>query len=102
MGNPLHPSEPGFNSQKDVLELRIPREDISDLAVALIQEIGTDASQALIEKCQELVSEAPDHDDELTALERYFIQTIEDNAGESKREHESNRDYLNRLERDYR
>lgn len=89
---------------EDIMKIHVRREDLSGLAVGMIQEIGADASPELIAKCRELVGFADEHlkPRELTALERDFIKRCEDNAGESKRPHESDLDYLKRLKDDYR
>lgn len=95
---------------EDIMKIHVRREDLSGLAVGMIQEIGADASPELIAKCRELVEFADEHltqrgvdtsDDELTNEQIAFIQTIEDNAGESKRDHETMVEYYKRLESDY-
>jgi hypothetical protein len=97
-------------TDKDILRLKVEKEDLSGLAVAMIQEVGADASPGLIEKCRELVQFADEHltqrgvdtsDEELTDGQIAFIQRLEDNAGESKRDHETMAEYYKRLESDY-
>lgn len=104
-GNPASPREQHFNNRLDVLELKVHRDDLSDLAVGMIEEIGADASPELIAKCRELVEFADEQQDptgeELTEGQIAFIQRLEDNAGESKRDHERMVEYYKRLESDY-
>lgn len=86
---------------KDVLDLRVAREDISDLATAFLQEIGMDASPKLIAKARELI-EAVDGDLNAAMPDRIaFIRACEDNAGESKRSDETDEQYYERLKADY-
>lgn len=110
LGNLLHPSQPGFDSRKDFLDIKVSDEDLSDLAVAFISKVGADASDELIEKCRELTAFADEHladrgvdttDEQLTNEQIIFIQAIEDNAGESKRDRETMAQYYERLHADY-
>lgn len=94
-------------TDKDIFRLRVEKEDLSGLAVAMIQEVGADASPELIEKCRELVSLADEHlkpsvdQDGLSEDQRAFIKRVEDNAGEYKRKAETTLQYFERLQSDY-
>ena len=86
----------------DVLMIAVHPEDLSDLAVALINQANTDASPELIAKCRELVEYVEEHNSfEPSEEQRKFIAQIEDNAGESMREGEKLKDYYLRLVADY-
>ena len=105
-GNALTPRDPGFDSRKDFLEIKVHREDLSGLAVGIIDEIGADASLELIAKARELVEfdDADQAVDEngFTRKQRSFIKRCEDNAGESRRAGETHPEYYKRLENDYK
>lgn len=97
--------EPG--KAKDILELRVDRQDLNTLALGLLQEIRMDASPDLISWMRQMV-ECHDEvkpDEEvaigLTEEQQRFIKSCEDNAGENKREGETTDQYLRRLWDDY-
>ena len=54
-GNPFTPGDIGFDSRHDCLEIKVDRKDLSSLALALLQAIGYDASEELIEACRQVV-----------------------------------------------
>lgn len=89
---------------EDIMKIHVRREDLSGLAVGMIQEIGADASPELIAKCRELVAFANEHlkPTGMSQEQRDFIKRCEDNAGESRRPGETELQYLQRLEDDYR
>lgn len=88
-------------ASRDVLDLKVQREDISDMAIGMLQEIGMDASPKLIAKCRELI-EAVDGDiDAAQPGRRSFIRQLEDVAGESKRTDETDDEYFERLKTDF-
>lgn len=97
----------GSHLSNDIFDLAVRRADISGLAVGMIDAIGADASPELIEKCREVVAFADEHlvaqrdENGFTPGQRAFIKSCEDNAGESKREGETNEEYYKRLEADY-
>lgn len=86
---------------KEQLRLRVAREDISDMAVSLIQEIGMDASPKLIAKCRELIDAVDGDMEAANPGRKKFIQQLEDNAGECKRSDETDEQYFERLQQDY-
>lgn len=95
-------------SDKDILRLKVEKEDLSGLGIAMIQEVGADASPELIAKCRELVQFADEHlkpaavdDNGFTATQRGFIKRCEDHAGEVRRNGETHDEYYSRLTRDY-
>lgn len=80
-GNALHPSQPGFDSRKDFLDIKVANEDLSDLAVAFIQRVGADASEELIEKCRELVEFADKYLEPSDDQRKAFIKACEEKRG---------------------
>lgn len=95
---------------EDIMKIHVRREDLSGLAVGMIQEIGADASPELIAKCRELVGFADEHLEHLviktdengfTEGQRDFIKLCENNAGESMRPGETPDQYYDRLVEDY-
>lgn len=91
---------------KDILELKVPDEDRNALAIGLIQSINMEFSPELIKLCGQVVdlaeaeaseTEQPNITDDTQA----FVKACEDNAGEHRRETESDGQYIARLQRDY-
>lgn len=105
-GNALTPRDPGFDSRKDFLEIKIHRGDLSGLAVGIIEAVGADASPELIAKARELVEFADTDlvvdDKGFTRRQQAFIKRCEDNAGEYIRKGETPAEYYRRLESDYK
>lgn len=85
---------------QDVFQLKIPRDDISAIATALIQEIGTDASPELMDKCRELVDCMENDTASQPGLGK-FVRWCEDTFSISKGDAESEQQYFERLRDDY-
>lgn len=94
--------EPG--KAKDILELRVDRQDLNTLALGFLQEIRMDASPELLSWMRQMVEcyEEIKPDEEILSPEQIkFIRSCEDNAGETKRGDETTAAYLTRLREDY-
>lgn len=87
-------------NDKEVGQLSVRREDLSGIACAAIQEIGTDASPELLKLCSE-VAELSQPDLVPTDSQAAFIAICENAHCASRRENETVRQYYQRLKDTY-
>lgn len=103
-GNPLSFADRGFNSMNDVLELKVDRRDLNDLALGMLKEIQMDASPELIAWVRQMVDaydKALPEDSVLSPEQIQFVRNCENNAGESRKDGETVASYFERLRNDY-